>query len=132
MESAADMAAAAEKKAAIGAEWGAALKFGAAIAAVIRAGAATFVSTAVACDSAVGLIAPRRGGRDRGVGVAALSDPNPAAGAADDRRDARAGCAGPALNAGPDCHPRRDVRAQRAGVEAVELRNFPQLHHIED
>jgi hypothetical protein len=131
MESAADMAAAAEKNAAGGAEWGAALKFGAAIAAVIRAGAATFVSTAVAYDSAVGLIAPRRGGRDRGVGVAALSDPNPAAGAAD-RRDARAGCAGPALNAGPDCHPRRDVRARRSGVEAVELRNFPQLNHIED
>jgi hypothetical protein len=35
MESAADMAASAEKKAAIGAEWGAALKFGAAIATLI-------------------------------------------------------------------------------------------------
>jgi hypothetical protein len=38
------------------------------------------------------------------------------------------------INARPVRHPRhniRDVCAHRAGVEAVELRNFPQLHHIE-
>jgi hypothetical protein len=51
MEAAADMAASVEKKAAVGAEWGAALKIGAG-AALIRAGAATFVTMAVACDSA--------------------------------------------------------------------------------